>query len=136
MPEIDVYPFTAPNFVGMTFDAAVAAAQDIYGEATALIPAGIVLSQFPLAGADVDPGIVFLLVTGLTPASVTVIAYAAGYFANTYQNIGDSFEITSAAQYSPYWMILVDTPPTDWLPYMATFDAYIDREMLEFGLPA
>lgn len=75
------------------------------------------------------------IIPGPSAATITVRAFALGYIYDQFRNIGDTFSITDPYQYSPYWMTFVDSPPADWLPFLSVFDAYIDREMLEFGRP-
>lgn len=68
--------------------------------------------------------------SSFTPATVTVRATRPGVFGGYYRATGDEFDITSPYQYSPYWMDLVDTPPTDWS--LAVYDAVSDALRIEF----
>lgn len=65
-----------------------------------------------------------------TPATVTVRAFSPGYFGLELREIGETFEITTPHEFCPYWMTLVDTPPSDWTPLFEVLDESIDQEML------
>lgn len=63
---------------------------------------------------------------GFTPASVLVRAYRACFFNNLFRSIGAVFAITTPQQFSPNGMVLVGTPPSDWLPLLTSFSRAID----------
>lgn len=64
--------------------------------------------------------------SGFTAASVLVRAYRACFFGNVFRAIGAQFAITSPLQFSPNGMVLVGSPPSDWLPLLTSFSRSID----------
>lgn len=135
MPETIVGPLVMQDLVGKTDEEAALLLENDYltyiadpGGATS----GTVLSQFPAAGADVDPGTVVTLFFYVPLVEITVRATQNGFFGGLYRYAGDTFDITDPMEYSPYWMELIDTPPPEWISSLQVFVPYIDREMLEF----
>lgn len=138
-------PLLVPDVVGESLSDAIDDLATAYLNAatvsaySASVPVGYVISQYPTAGSQVSAFSTISLLISLGPspgpASIRMRAFALGYIYEQFRNIGDEFEISDPLQYSPYWMTFVDTPPDDWLPALAVFSEYIDREMLEFGRP-
>jgi hypothetical protein len=102
-------------------------------------PATFTLASLPFA---INPGegtvevltthIVFVprqwLVTTIQPeyALVSVQAYRNGHYGGLYRFEGDIFNVTSPFEYSPYWMTLLSTPPSSWIPFMPTYTPATD----------
>lgn len=95
----------------------------------------LVTAQNPPAFTVVDPTLPVILTLFTATVTAEVRATAAGYYGGLYRQIGDLFNIIAPEEFSPYWMTFTGIPPTDWVASLAVFDPYIDREMLEFGLP-
>lgn len=133
--------------LGSLRDSAEAEIASAYLNAFAIVvsdslPFNQVISQSPAPGTLVDPFTTVTIIVSLgdvvpgpSEVSVLVRAFQNGFFGGLYRYRDDTFYLSTPEQYSPYWMEFIDTPPVDWTPQLEVFDAYIDREMLEFGIP-
>jgi hypothetical protein len=65
-----------------------------------------------------------------TPASVTVRAFRVMFFGGVIRDIGTTFQITSPYQFTPYGMVLVSTPPSDWTPLMEAYVETTDNNII------
>ncbi len=64
--------------------------------------------------------------------SVTVRAIEPGYFDGNLIEIGQTFEITSPEQYSPYWMLFIDTPPFSWNAFLRPFNVEVESDRIRW----
>lgn len=67
-----------------------------------------------------------------TPASVLVRAFRAIFYANAYQAVGSTFAITSPFHFTPYGMVMVGTPPSDWNQHLASYSPTVNNGLLRF----
>jgi hypothetical protein len=61
-----------------------------------------------------------------TATTVKVRAFRRGWFDGRIIEPLTEFLITTPYVYSPYWMTLVDTPPSDWVPIMQSYSIRLD----------
>lgn len=67
-----------------------------------------------------------------TPASVLVRAYRACYYGNELRVIGAQFSIVSPHHFTPHGMIMLGTPPADWMPLLTVYSQALDIQSLRF----
>lgn len=135
-----------PDVAGLSQSAASAAvsaaslSSSVALQASLYVPAGIVISQSPVAGSIVSAGtsVVITVSIGVAPytaASVTVRAFKRGFFGGYIREIGSTFSITTPYEYTPYWMTLVGTPPPDWLPLLEGYSEAVVRSIINIPTP-
>lgn len=68
-------------------------------------------------------------VISFTPANVTVRAFRVMFFEGQLRQISSTFTINDPRKFTPYGMVLVSTPPANWLPLMEAYseNADVDR---------
>lgn len=65
-----------------------------------------------------------------TPANVTVKAFRPFYFKGFLRGINAQFVITSPYEFTPYGMVLVTAPPSDWLPLLQVYSETNDNDRI------